>query len=978
MSSMIEDVNHLSREIGTRPGGTEEERLAAMYIAENIQKRSGLPFDIEDFEGAKGKDRVFNALSIVSAVVMFVAVLLSSTTIPALIITLLIAVLLVMEYFDKPLLSNFFRFGISQNVVAKYTPAYSSNAQQIQRKRKVVIVSHYDSGRSLPNPSSSFFKYAAHVKLITLIVVCLIPIFLLIKTFAFPETSGALTLFCVILSLIFILISICPLALDFYKGRLLYNEGANCNASGNAALIEIAKQLGTGSYSTDEDYDDRISRTAVVHGRQKAAAAVPEGAELSYNVEANANEKPKDVLVEKEESLASAKAAIAAFTTPRKPRAQYDDEGNAVDNQGEVIKQQEEQKADLTNVTIDDAAAQRNTEKPDTTASIPAYKTQNKSSGEVPDWFKSAQSKAKKSDDKEKDDNALQQRSRFAHTMDYMAAKQEEAEKKKQAEEEEKRAKLRAQIEAANKAAEEERKKKFAEKEKPFVKEEDKPKDISQEKQEVKEEQENGKQELTLDERFKKRQQESKSKNTSETTGKLDKQEIAKAVEAKEDNEIKDESAQEQQEEKSPTMLPEHSGPIKLDEMKQYAPLDDQDFISSNEMPENNALTELPEVYTGEENIEENPQYAKALKDDKTSDDKYSTGDVAKGKFGTGSFAAVSQCEGMAGATGTFAPVKEELIEDASRSGEIANKEDMVVADADDSVYREGEFTDTGAFAGKGYVDMPEDKPKGIFSKFGKKKGGKHANSDEGFMETASMTTDDENIIDDSDWEGGAFSNIANKIPLKKKDKNVQDDLDQEVEAQQDVDAGADYDYEVEAEGRAPITSSENRISAMVDAVPEFEEQIQEFHNTSINMEVWMVALGSEIDENSGMKAFLLEHAQELRGAIIIDIEALGSGDLSLINTEGIIRRTSTASRLKRYVRQAANKLNVVIPSVDLLWSESSASYAAKNGFKTLRFVGMEGDRPSYYMDSDDVVENIDEAKLKQNVKYLLELIQTI
>lgn len=104
----------------------------------------------------------------------------------------------------------------------------------------------------------------------------------------------------------------------------------------------------------------------------------------------------------------------------------------------------------------------------------------------------------------------------------------------------------------------------------------------------------------------------------------------------------------------------------------------------------------------------------------------------------------------------------------------------------------------------------------------------------------------------------------------------------------------------------------------MVDPVPDFDQQIQEFHNASINMEVWMVALGSEIDENAGIKAFLLEHAQELRGAIIIDIEGLGAGELSLVNSEGVIRKSQTSSRMKRYVRSAANKLGVVIPSVDI------------------------------------------------------------
>lgn len=38
----------------------------------------------------------------------------------------------------------------------------------------------------------------------------------------------------------------------------------------------------------------------------------------------------------------------------------------------------------------------------------------------------------------------------------------------------------------------------------------------------------------------------------------------------------------------------------------------------------------------------------------------------------------------------------------------------------------------------------------------------------------------------------------------------------------------------------------------------------------------------------------------------------------------------------------------------------------------------MDGTKPALYMSKNDVIENIDENKLKQNVKYLLQLIQTI
>ena len=172
-----------------------------------------------------------------------------------------------------------------------------------------------------------------------------------------------------------------PSLVDLYKNRLLYNEGANCNASGNAVLIEIAKQLGTGAYSTDEDFESR-GKAPVVHGLRaaKQADAVPDGSNVEYETKETL-EKKVDVLEKKEQSLEDAKAAIAAFTAPRAPRAKYDDEGNVVD---EGIKTSEE-KPVISNITIDDATAKREEVKADTTASIPAYKTETSTSGDVPD-----------------------------------------------------------------------------------------------------------------------------------------------------------------------------------------------------------------------------------------------------------------------------------------------------------------------------------------------------------------------------------------------------------------------------------------------------------------------------------------------------------------------------------------------------------------------------------------------------------------
>ncbi|MDO5329330.1 MAG: hypothetical protein Q4E88_04445 [Coriobacteriia bacterium] len=862
MAEILKDVEHLANEIGPRPAGTEEERVAAMYIAENIQKRSGLTFGIEDFEGAKGRTRAVQLCAIVGVLLFFIAVLLPIISWPAFLVCAIAAVIAVLEFLEKPILSNFLRFGVSQNVVAKYEPGYSNEKQHVQRKRKVIIISHYDSGHSYGSNSEGSMNIYAVAGILSVIAICLIPIILLIKAIAFSSASGSTLLLFIIFAIILAIFALAPILLDFLEARKPYSDGANCNGSGSAALIEIARQLGTGSYDLS---DVPAGPRPVVHGMDAAVRSnlIPEGAEIEYT-----EPDIKDPLAAREASLANAKAAIEAFTAPRAPRKQYDDDGNEI-------------KPVLENKEIEEKVEVEIEQKTDENV-VPKYKSQEKH-GETPSWFKTAQSKAKKSD--EEDIPVEGQRSRFAHTMDYMAKKEEDEKKKKEEEEERERAKIRARIVEAQRQAEEERKREFAE-EKPFVKEGSKDK-------------------MSLDERFK-RHQEEKEKNQFPK--------IAEPVQPKEEV-VEEKKVEEEVKEVESTQAMPQVDVDKIQESKQYAPLDDAEFVSSNELPKNSSMIDLPEVFT--DNPEQSdPAYAEALKET----DK----EVEHGKFGTGSFAAVSEPEGVAGATGTFAPVSEELINDASKSGEI----DIVVDDADDSVYKEGEFTDTGAFAGAGYVEMPEEKPKKIFGIFGRKKdSGKHS-QDDGFVEAKPYSEGDISI--DDNWEGGAY------------------------------------------------VQNEPHVESIVEPVPEFEQQIQEFHNQAINIDVWMVALGSEIKENAGIKAFLYEHAKELKGAVIIDIEGIGAGQLSLVDTEGYITKSKTSPRTKRYVRQAANKLNIKIPTISIPWSSSSAAYANKLGFKAIRLVGSDGKKPAYYLQDNDVIENINEETLNNNIDYIMQLIQCI
>ena len=186
--------------------------------------------------------------------------------------------------------------------------------------------------------------------------------------------------------------------------------------------------------------------------------------------------------------------------------------------------------------------------------------------------------------------------------------------------------------------------------------------------------------------------------------------------------------------------------------------------------------------------------------------------------------------------------------------------------------------------------------------------------------------------------------------------------------------------YHDEGLGNYHDESSDEDSSAFYAPEQPFDEveQIYQFRGGSINTEVWFVALGSELARNGGMKAFLAEHSQDLRGAIFVELEGLGEGELSLVEREGAYRLVAMPSRMKRYVKKAAQALGMSVGPAQLCWKESAASYAVKHGYQAAHLVGMDGAKPAKYAQVDDIYENIDEEKLLRNSDFLMELLKNI
>ena len=302
MAEIMDDIVHLSQEIGPHPAGTEEEQQTALYLAEEIQKESGFTSVIEDFQCVTNYLIPTFVCFGLALVAVIVSIVLPIAVIPCFIAVVLAAVLFGLEVFKKPVLSRFLRAGASQNVVAKYQPTPMGG---VARRRKIILVANYDTGKVLKEeelPIAGILPLLNKASIIALAVAVLV---LFLRMTFFATDTGAISSILVMLLVICAVLFVIPLARAVLHLVAPYSQSANNNAAGVAVLMDVARQVGTGLVSNEEVLERAKQEGNYVHGESAARAAgvVPEGASLEYD----SNLSPQ-------ESLAAAKAAIAALT----------------------------------------------------------------------------------------------------------------------------------------------------------------------------------------------------------------------------------------------------------------------------------------------------------------------------------------------------------------------------------------------------------------------------------------------------------------------------------------------------------------------------------------------------------------------------------------------------------------------------------------------------------------------------------------
>lgn len=1131
MPELLDHVAYLSREVGPRPAGTEEEQRAALYITEQFQKEARLPAVIEDFSSPANAEIPIIVSAAAAAVAAVLALIVPAVAALAIIVTLVVAVLAVLDVLGRPALAGRFGHSVSQNVVAQYKPAPSSEAPNL-RRRKIVLVANYDSGKARFELGRGTFAALPVFHWANAVATMLLPILLIARFFVFVYAEGAVaTAFSVVIILAAV-VTAAPALLGVAHALAPYNEGANCNASGTAVLIDVATRLGRGLVSEAELAQ---REDPVIHGEAVAreAGAVPDGTVVEYDLIA----VPRDpVIAERSpaERLAAAKAAVAALTGQPVPTATpYDISENLVKVKEFSLETPTEDKIEETQAearegfayvsedTVRSALESADRPRSDGDPSAVSAASPLDASAEplsddsppIPDWYRKARKKANRADPGAN----IRQRSRYAdpplsEPLSPSAASPAAHEPVLESEAPE-------SVSAAFFAAPES----SSASEEPNTATPDPVEAAAPAPAEPPSAGAAAEPPLAPATPESERPAPAPATPAPALVGSPPAGEAPSSSFEPAAPEPVPEPAPEQPAPPSgdASVLEERTQPFRL--VAERAPGRFEDAspagahgvpaagapLSAGESPRSDApdpraaegssavqaeaekRTQTSRVRAGSSGLGDDA--ARRARTARHSAQRAQLGEEApsgrstaaknllsmipslsgaaaegEGKPASGGSAArlhdragmrtklpslsgsVSRQEalspdeptiaephaprsappvGTAGMTGAFAPVGEELLKDADPT-------DIYVDDADDSAYDEN-FTESGAFAGPGYVEMPTSRVGGFFGRFRRRKKDKkqesaeeqstaewldvdedfdarevgrarggwesfrsdetsdaaHADEGEGWAplpqddewdaidpwgradkwEDPGASWDDEEDDEDDDevygahsagakssrrrWRGGAFSRARSQ------DSGVLGQVGR-------VDAGL----------QEPLPGQEEDAGSTGKEDPIAQElrQVYQFRNPDINTEVWFVALGAELAGHGGMRRFIADHAQELRGAIFVELEALGAGELSFINSEGRYRKTAPSSRMGRYASKAGKESGVRAATSSLAWSDSTSSFVISHGMSAIHLAGIEGGKPAFLGEKVDSVDNVDEKKLAQASDFVIGLLKSV
>ena len=246
-------INHLLQNTGITPACSEEERLAAEDIAQ-IFRNHGFDPEVQEFNAPAPSRLAFAVTGILAFAGALLMGIGGGIGLVGTLLTIVGAVLYVLERTGHPVVSRLGKTGVSQNVIAYHK---ASGPLASPRNRPVVVVAHYDSPRAELLAREPYASYRALIaKLLPVATVAPAAVAIL-RILPLP---GALKVLLWIVAILASLVALANAANIISNRHILpYTSGAVCNKSSVAAMLgvmdNVAPFQGENEFPDDVPFD---------------------------------------------------------------------------------------------------------------------------------------------------------------------------------------------------------------------------------------------------------------------------------------------------------------------------------------------------------------------------------------------------------------------------------------------------------------------------------------------------------------------------------------------------------------------------------------------------------------------------------------------------------------------------------------------------------------------------------------------------
>ncbi len=228
--------------------------------------------------------------------------------------------------------------------------------------------------------------------------------------------------------------------------------------------------------------------------------------------------------------------------------------------------------------------------------------------------------------------------------------------------------------------------------------------------------------------------------------------------------------------------------------------------------------------------------------------------------------------------------------------------------------------------------------------------------------------TDDENWSDeDGGWKGGATTRAGLRL--------VEDEAAPAAEAA--VAGTPDAAPEVVSATDAP--AGENPTGS--DAAPtdeDLRDAVLAMNDDALLChDIWFVGLGASGLGHAGMKAFLAQHRKQIRGAFVINIDAVGAGELTMFTREGIINSRRADRRMVRSLARTAADLHIGLAQAEHEWGSTDATPSMRAHVRSITITGVDPSGMKALSGTPaDVIERVNPAQAAQVAALVTEMIR--